>query len=164
MHRASRKPMSLARSASLTRRVSRKNSARWRAKHLLRRLATARSYSAAKRSQSRAQRRKRALSSTYSIISMRQCRPIIRLTSKPRRKSETNTRLSAPMPSKADKQANVRLGQKRTFTYSITSSARASSDDGTSRPSVLAVLLTFRCKRRPNTSLLTSTPTEDETD
>src|SRR5262245_18105806 len=35
MHSASRKPMSLARSASLTRRVSRKNSARWRAKHLL---------------------------------------------------------------------------------------------------------------------------------
>src|SRR5262249_48323006 len=102
MHTASRKPMSWARSTSPTRRASRKILVPWRAKRLLRRRVTARSCSAAKRSQSRGQLRRRVSSSTCSTILMRQFRPIIHLGSRPRRKSATNTQLSAPSPSKVD--------------------------------------------------------------
>src|SRR5262249_5026677 len=50
-----------------------------------------------------------------STASMRQCRPIIHPTSRPQRKSATNTRHSAPMPSKADElpaRTHVRFGSK----------------------------------------------------
>src|SRR5262249_49246389 len=102
MHRANRKLTSLARSTSPIRRASRKISAHWHAKRLLRHLATAHSCSVAKRSQSKDQRRRRVSSSTCSIASMQQCRPITHPTSRPLRKSATNTRLFVPMPSKAD--------------------------------------------------------------
>src|SRR5262245_33848419 len=102
MRRPNRKPTSSARSTSLIPRASRKISAHWHAKRLLRHLATARSCSAAKRSQSKDQRRRRVSSSTCSTASMQQCRPITHPTSRPLRKSATNTRLFVPMPSKAD--------------------------------------------------------------